>query len=164
VPYQDFPTADGHMIVTVGNNTQFASFATVLGQPHWARDERFATNPQRVRHRELLVALIREATLTRSTDEWVSMMEAANVPCGPINTLDRVFANPQVLARGLRIEMPHAAAPAVPLVGNPIRLSESPVVYRRAPPALGQHTAEVLADWLQLDPTAVERLRGLRIL
>jgi crotonobetainyl-CoA:carnitine CoA-transferase CaiB-like acyl-CoA transferase len=164
VPYQDFPTADGHMIVTVGNDTQFASFATVLGQPHWARDERFATNPQRVRHRELLVALIREATLTRSTDEWVSMMEAANVPCGPINTLDRVFANPQVLARGLRIEMPHAAAPAVPLVGNPIRLSESPVVYRRAPPALGQHTAEVLADWLQLDPTAVERLRGLRIL
>jgi crotonobetainyl-CoA:carnitine CoA-transferase CaiB-like acyl-CoA transferase len=164
VPYQDFPTADGHMIVTVGNDTQFASFATVLGQPHWARDERFATNPQRVRHRELLVALIREATLTRGTDEWVSMMEAANVPCGPINTLDRVFANPQVLARGLRIEMPHAAAPAVPLVGNPIRLSESPVVYRRAPPALGQHTAEVLADWLQLDPTAVERLRGLRIL
>ena len=164
VPYQDFPTADGHMIVTVGNDAQFARFAAVLGHPQWAQDERFATNPQRVRHRELLVALIREATLARSTDDWVAAMEAANVPCGPINTLDRVFANPQVRSRGLRFEMPHAAAPTVPLVGNPIRLSESPVAYDRAPPVLGQHTDDVLSQWLGLDTLAVESLRKLDVL
>jgi crotonobetainyl-CoA:carnitine CoA-transferase CaiB-like acyl-CoA transferase len=163
VPYQDFPTADGHMIVTVGNDTQFASFAAVLGHPEWALDERFANNPQRVRHREPLVALIREVTVARRTDDWVAAMESANVPCGPINTLDRVFDHPQVLARGLRIEMPHAAAPAVPLVGNPIRLSESPVAYRRAPPVLGQHTDEVLEDWLKMDAGAVDTLRDLGV-
>jgi len=159
VPYQDFPTADGHMIVTVGNDSQFAAFAAVLGRPGWAQDERFATNPQRVRHRVELIALIRDITATRSTDDWVAAMEVAKVPCGPINTLDRVFANPQVRARGMQIEMPHAQAAAVPLVGNPIRLSESPVDYRRAPPTLGQHTDDVLADWLALDAPAIDELR-----
>jgi len=164
VPYQDFPTADGHMIVTVGNDSQFAAFAATLGRPAWAGDERFASNPQRVQHRAELVALIREITVTRGTDDWVAAMEAAKVPCGPINTLDRVFANPQVRARGMQIELPHAQAAAVPLVGNPIRLSESPVGYRRAPPALGQHSAEVLADWLALDTTAVAELRQRHII
>jgi crotonobetainyl-CoA:carnitine CoA-transferase CaiB-like acyl-CoA transferase len=163
VPYQDFPTADGHMIVTVGNDSQFAAFAGVLGRPEWAADERFATNPARVRHRAELVAQIREVTITRCTDDWVAAMEAANVPCGPINTLDRVFADPQVCARGLRIEMPHAEAAAVPLVANPIRLSESPVAYRHAPPTLGQHTDDVLQDWLSLDAPAVAALRARRI-
>ncbi|MEP6873203.1 MAG: CaiB/BaiF CoA-transferase family protein [Burkholderiales bacterium] len=163
VPYQDFPTADGHMIVTVGNDSQFASFSAVLGCPDWARDERFATNPQRVRHRDALVAQIREITVTRNTDDWVAAMEAAKVPCGPINTIDRVFANPQARARGMHVEMAHAVAAALPLVGNPIRLSESPVDYRRAPPTLGQHTDEVLEDWLGLDAPAVAALRSRHI-
>lgn len=164
VPYQDFPTADGHMIVTVGNDGQFASFSAVLGRPEWARDERFATNPQRVRHRQALIGLIREITVTRSTDDWVAAMEAVKVPCGPINTIDRVFDNPQVRARGMRIEMAHAAAAMLPLVGNPIRLSESPVDYRHAPPMLGQHTQEVLEDWLALDAQAVAGLRERHVI
>lgn len=163
VPYQDFPTADGHMIVTVGNDGQFASFCRVLGRPEWARDERFASNPQRVRHRDELIAAICALTVARSTDDWVAAMEAAKVPCGPINTLERVFENPQVRARGLRIEMPHAESPGVPLVANPIRLSESPVDYRRAPPTLGQHTDEVLGDWLALDAAAIAQLRSRHI-
>jgi crotonobetainyl-CoA:carnitine CoA-transferase CaiB-like acyl-CoA transferase len=148
VPYQDFPTADGHMIVTVGNDSQFAAFARVLGRPEWAADARFATNPERVRHRAELIAAIRALTVARRTDDWVAAMEAANVPCGPINTIDRVFADPQVQARGLRFEMPHAETAALPLVANPIRLSESPVTYRRAPPLLGEQSGEVLRDWL----------------
>ncbi|WP_205854858.1 CaiB/BaiF CoA transferase family protein [Piscinibacter defluvii] len=163
VPYQDFPTADGHMIVTVGNDSQFASFCGVLGRADWARDERYATNPQRVRHRDALVAAIGEITRTRRTDDWIAAMEAANVPCGPINTLDRVFDNEQVRARGLRVELPHQEASAVPLVANPIRLSESPVAYRSAPPTLGQHCEEVLHDWLGLEPEAIAALRAQRV-
>lgn len=159
VPYQDFPTSDGHMIVTVGNDGQFAGFCNVLGYPEWASDERFATNPQRVRHRAELIALIRAVTVTRTTEAWVGAMEGASVPCGPINTLDGVFADPQVQARGLRIEMPHPATGAVPMVANPIRLSESPVAYRRPPPMLGQHTDEVLSEWLALDARTVAALR-----
>lgn len=148
VPYQDFPTADGHMIIAVGNDGQFARFCAAAGHPEWARDERFATNPQRVLHREALVGLIRGATTGRDTADWIAAMEAAGVPCGPINTLDKVFDDPQVRARGMRIELPHPVAGAVPLVANPIRMSASPVSYRHAPPALGEHTGEVLDEWL----------------
>lgn len=163
VPYQDFPTADGHMIVTVGNDGQFARFAATLGHPEWAQDERFATNAQRVAHRERLVGLIREVTVTRGTQDWVGAMEAAGVPCGPIHTLDQAFAQPQAVARGMRVEMPHALAGTVPLTANPIRLSESPVAYRHAPPTLGQHTAEVLMGWLGLGAQDVAGLRERRI-
>jgi crotonobetainyl-CoA:carnitine CoA-transferase CaiB-like acyl-CoA transferase len=159
VPYQDFPTADGHMILTVGNDGQFARCCEVLGHAEWGRDERFVTNSQRVAHRDLLVGLMREVTVTRGTDEWVAAMEAAGVPCGPINTLDKVFANPQVQARGVRVEMAHPLAGAVPLVGNPIRLSESPVQYRQAPPMLGQHTDEVLRGWLAMGEGELAELR-----
>ncbi|MBU6260545.1 MAG: CoA transferase [Burkholderiales bacterium] len=163
VPYQDFPTADGHVIVAVGNDGQFAAFAAALGCPQWARDPRYATNPERVRQRRELVALIAAITVTRTTDEWIAAMEAAKVPCGPINTLDRVFADPQVRARGLRVEVAHPHAAALPLVANPIRLSESPVAYRRPPPLLGEHTAAVLDDWLALDGAAIEDLRRRQI-
>lgn len=163
VPYQDFPTADGHVIVTVGNDGQFAALCQVLGRAEWAGDARFATNPARVAHRVELVAAIAAVTATRPTAAWVDAMEAAGVPCGPINTLDRVFDDAQVRARGLRVEMPHAEAPAVPLVANPIRLSESPVAYRRAPPTLGQHSEEVLHDWLGLDDAALASLRARRV-
>lgn len=164
VPYQDFPTADGHMIIAVGNDSQFASLCAAFGSPEWAKDARFATNPERVRYRDELVTLIGAATRTQTTDEWLRRMEEAKVPCGPINTLDRVFDDPQVRARGLRIEMPHPAASAVPLVANPIRLSESPVTYRLAPPTLGQHTDEVLRDWLGLDAETLAELRRKQVL
>ncbi|MGN6316895.1 CaiB/BaiF CoA transferase family protein [Trinickia sp.] len=159
VPYQEFPTADGYMIVAVGNDSQFANLCKTLGKPEWSSDERFATNPQRVKHRNELIALIHGMTVRRTTDEWVAAMEAAGVPCGPINTLDRVFADPHVQARGTRIEMPHPVAKDVPLVANPIRLSESPVQYRNAPPTLGQHTEEVLSDWLAASAAEIDALR-----
>ncbi|RFP09283.1 CoA transferase [Duganella sp. BJB488] len=159
VPYQDFPTADGYMIIAVGNDGQFAGLCRTLGRPEWAEDARFATNPQRVRHRDELVALMRAVTTGRGTDEWVALMEAAGVPCGPINTLDRVFADPQVRARGLHIDLPHPLAGSVPLVANPIRMSATPVQYRSAPPTLGQHTDEVLAAWLDLTPPDLAALR-----
>lgn len=163
VPYQEFPTFDGYMIIAVGNDGQFAKLCATLGHPEWAEDSRFATNPQRVAHRTALIGLLRSATVTRTTADWVTAMEAAGVPCGPINTIDQVFADPQVQARGLRIEMPHPLAGQVPLVANPMRLSGSPVAYRRAPPTLGQHTDEVLAQWLQLDAPAVATLREQRV-
>ena len=107
VPYQDFPTADGDMILAIGNDGQFAKFCAVADHPEWATDERFATNPQRVANRAALIPLLRQATVMRSTHEWIAALEAAGVPCGPINRLDEVFADPQVQARGLRIELPH---------------------------------------------------------
>jgi len=148
VPYQDFETADGYMILAVGNDAQFTRFCEVAGHAEWAHDERFTSNPQRVANRGTLIAMIREATLQRTTREWVAALEAAGVPCGPINRIDQVFDDAQVRARGLRIELPHPAAGVVPLVANPIRLSETPIEYRRAPPMLGEHSRQVLRDWL----------------
>lgn len=151
VPYQDFPTADGYMIIAVGNDSQFASLCEAIDRPQWARDARFRTNPQRVKHRDELVESLRGMTLTRTTAQWVSMLEARGVPCGPINRMDQVFADPQVQARAMRLEMSHPVAGKVPLVANPIRMSETPVQYRHAPPTLGEHTEAVLGEWLALD-------------
>ena len=159
VPYQDFPTADGDMILAIGNDGQFARFCEVAGHREWAADARFATNPQRVAHRTTLIPMLRQATVTRTTRAWVDALEAAGVPCGPINRLDEVFADPQVAARGLRIAMAHPLAGEVPLVGNPLRLSGSPVDYRSAPPTLGEHTGAVLGEWLG---TTGDELEGLR--
>ena len=149
VPYQDFPTADGDMILAIGNDGQFNRFCGIAGHPEWPRDERFATNPARVANRAVLIPLLRQATVMRTTAEWIAALEAEAVPCGPINRLDQVFADPQVQARQMKISLPHPAFGAVPLVANPIRLSASPVQYRIAPPGLGEHTDEVLADWLR---------------
>ena len=163
VPYQDFPTANGYMIIAVGNDGQFEKLCATLGRPEWSRDERFVTNPQRVRNREALVALIHGVTVTRSTEAWIAAMEAAGVPCGPINRLDQVFADPQVQARGMRIEMAHPLAGQVPLVANPIKLSASPVRYDLPPPMLGEHTEEVLQCWLGLGPEAFAELRDKKV-
>lgn len=164
VPYQDFPTADGDFILTVGNDGQFRKFAEVAGQPQWADDQRFATNKQRVANRAELIPLIRQATVFKTTAEWVSQLEAAGVPCGPINDLAQMFQDPQVLSRGLAITMPHVLAGSVPQVASPIRLSETPVEYRRAPPLLGEHTEAVLGDVLGLDADAVMQLRSAGVL
>ena len=159
VPYQDFPTADGDMILAIGNDGQFERFCTAAGHPEWASDIRFATNPQRVAHRAILIPLLRQATVMRTTREWMHLLESQAVPCGPINRLDAVFADPQVVARGLRIELPDAQAGSVPLVANPIRLSDTPVTYRLPPPRLGEHTQSVLTEWLGLDCERIRRLR-----
>ncbi|MBA6118148.1 CoA transferase [Pseudomonas putida] len=164
VPYQDFPTADGDFILTVGNDGQFRKFAEVAGQPQWADDPRFATNKQRVANRSELIPLIRQATVFKTTAEWVKQLEAAGVPCGPINDLAQMFQDPQVLARGLAVSIPHALGGQVPQVASPIRLSETPVEYRRAPPLLGEHTEAVLADVLGLGAEDVGRLRAAGVL
>jgi crotonobetainyl-CoA:carnitine CoA-transferase CaiB-like acyl-CoA transferase len=160
VPYQEFPTADGYMIIAVGNDSQFGNLCRTLDKPEIATDERFVTNSQRVKHRNELIALIHGITVSRTTDEWVRAMEAVGVPCGPINTLDRVFADPHVQSRNARIEMQHPHGTQVPLVANPIRMSESPVQYRHAPPMLGQHTDEVLRDWLGATSAKIDSLRA----
>jgi crotonobetainyl-CoA:carnitine CoA-transferase CaiB-like acyl-CoA transferase len=148
VPYQDFPTTDGDMILAVGNDGQFGRFCEAAGRPAWAKDARFATNAARVANREALVALLQSATRERTTAQWIELLERAGVPCGPINRVDEVFADPQAVARGLRVELPHPVAGSVSTVACPIRLSRTPVAYRRAPPVLGQHQDEVVRDWL----------------
>ncbi len=144
VPYQDFPTADGDMILAIGNDGQFVRFCAVAGHPEWAGDERFSSNAARVRNRQQLIPLLRQTTVLRSTAEWIAELEKAAVPCGPINDLAAVFADPQVLARGIRLDLPHASGGRAPQVANPINLSATPVDYRKAPPALGEDTDAVL--------------------
>lgn len=158
VPYQDFPTADGDFILTVGNDGQFRKFAEVAGQPQWADDPRFLTNKMRVANRAQLIPLIRQATVFKTTAQWVDELEKAGVPCGPINNLAQVFSDPQVLARELAINLPHALAGNVPQVASPIRLSETPVEYRYAPPLLGEHTEAVLQGVLGLSAEAIAAL------
>lgn len=150
VPYQDFPTADGHIILTIGNDGQFARFCEVARHPQWALDERFRTNSARVKHREQLVELICGLTVTRTTSDWISALEAAAVPCGSINDVSQAFQDPQVGARGLQVELPRADGGTTRVVANPIRLSASPVSYRSAPPPLGAHNQSVLQEWLGL--------------
>ncbi|RMU65152.1 L-carnitine dehydratase/bile acid-inducible protein F [Pseudomonas syringae pv. syringae] len=164
VPYQDFPTADGDLILTVGNDSQFRKFAAVAGQPQWAEDPRFLTNRLRVAHRAELIPLIRQVTVFKATAQWVSELEAAGVPCGPVNDLAQVFADPHVVARGLSIELPHALAGRVPQVASPIRLSETPVEYTRAPPLLGEHTAQVLQALLGIGEEELTLLREAGVL
>ncbi|MEE4818994.1 CaiB/BaiF CoA-transferase family protein [Pseudomonas alliivorans] len=164
VPYQDFPTADGDFILTVGNDSQFRKFAEVAGQSQWATDPRFLTNKLRVANRGELIPLIRQATVFKTTAQWVDELEAAGVPCGPVNDLAQVFADPQVLARGLAIELPHALGGRVAQVASPIRLSETPVEYRRAPPLLGEHTSEVLQALLGMSEGEVVALKSAGVL
>ncbi|WP_426118258.1 CaiB/BaiF CoA transferase family protein [Pseudomonas sp. DSP3-2-2] len=164
VPYQDFPTADGDFILTVGNDNQFRKFAEVAGQPQWADDPRFLTNKLRVANRAQLIPLIRQATVFKTTAQWVGELEVAGVPCGPINNLAQVFTDPQVQARGLAMSLPHALGGNVPSVASPIRLSETPVEYRFAPPLLGEHTSEVLQAVLGLPAEEVCLLREAGVL
>jgi crotonobetainyl-CoA:carnitine CoA-transferase CaiB-like acyl-CoA transferase len=164
VPYQDFPTADGDFILTVGNDNQFRKFAEVAGHPQWAEDPRFVSNKARVAHRAELIPLIRQATVFKTTAEWVTALGRAGVPCGPINDVAEVFADPQVLARGLQVELPHSLGGTVPQVASPIRLSATPVEYRYAPPLLGEHTWEVLAGVLGLSSSEVNALREAGVL
>lgn len=146
VPYQVFEAADGHLILAVGNDQQFSKFCQIAGHPEWAEDARFASNAERVRHRELLVPLLAGAIKTRPRDAWLAALEAAHVPCGAINNLAQTFADPQVQAREMCATVPHPFNPELRLVASPIKLSATPVSYRRAPPTLGQHSQELLQE------------------
>ena len=158
VPYQVFATSDGHFILACGNDSQFARIAELCGHAEWATDPRFARNADRVAHRDALVPLLAEVFVTRTRDDWLAALDAAGVPNGPINTVDQAFADPQIVARGMRLDLPDAQGLPVPQVACPIQLSGTPVVYHAAPPALGQHTEAVLKS---LGKTAdeVARLR-----
>ncbi len=134
VPYQVFAAADGHLIVAVGNDGQFRNYCRVVGLPELADDPRYATNPQRVRNRDTLVPLLAERMATGARDTWLAELESAGVPAGPINTLDQVYQDPHVLARGMKRELPHALAGTVPVAASPLKFSETPVEYRRPAP------------------------------
>ena len=158
VPYQVFACADGHLILAVGNDSQFAKFCAVAGHPEWTRDERFARNVDRVRNRDALVPLVAGAIASRTQREWLGALEEVGVPCGPINKLDAVFADPQLLARGMKLDLPHPLAGSVPQVNVPVRMSGTPLKPERPPPLLAQHTLQVLRERLALDDAAVARL------
>ncbi|BCN38206.1 CoA transferase [Alicycliphilus denitrificans] len=160
-PYQDFQTRDGNVLLAIGNDGQFARFCAAVGHGAWAQDERFATNTARVRHRAALLERLAPLMRQRSTAEWIALLEDKAVPCGPINTIAQAFDDPQVRARGTRVDLPRDAGDGiatVATVASPMRLSATPVAYRSAPPALGQHTDEVLRE-LGLDAPAIAALR-----
>ena len=158
VPYQDFPCKDGSVILTVGNDRQFAALCEVLGNPDWARDPRFANNAARVSNRDALIELMSAVTVTATTQEWVTAFEKSGVPCGPINSLKDVFEDPQVIARALEIGLPHPLAGTVPLVASPIRLSDTPVEYTLPPPLLGEHTRWLLSSALGMSEEEIDAL------
>jgi crotonobetainyl-CoA:carnitine CoA-transferase CaiB-like acyl-CoA transferase len=163
VPYQVFAAADGYVIVAVGNDAQYARFCEIAGRPDLATDPRFAKNASRVRHRAVLVPMLEELVRTRPVSFWTERLEAAGVPCGPINSIAQAFADPQVQERGLHIDLPHPSAGRVPLVASPIKMSATPPRFERAPPLLGQHTDEILRNELGLDAARVGQLREARV-
>jgi formyl-CoA transferase len=158
VPYQVFACADGHLILAVGNDGQFAKLCAVAGHAEWARDDRFARNENRVRHRAILVPLVAEAIAKRRQHEWLAALDEVGVPCGPINKLDQVFADPQVLARGMLLDLPHPLAGRVPQINSPVRMSGTGVAPVRPPPLLGEHTQQVLRERLALTDAVMARL------
>ena len=163
VPYEVFATSDSHLILAVGNDSQFRSFCQVAGLPELADDARFKTNPDRLQHREVLIPLIRAVMRTRKKSQWIQELEAANVACGPINDYQEVFQDAQVQHRGLKVDMAHPVG-TVSTVRNPIRFSETPIRHDVPPPTLGQHTDDVLQRVLGLDAADLERLRQKRVI
>jgi crotonobetainyl-CoA:carnitine CoA-transferase CaiB-like acyl-CoA transferase len=158
VPYQVFATADGNVVVAVGNDAQFVRFCEVIGMVELPLDPRFENNMERVRNRDQLVPLLAGTMVRRSSQEWMEVMDPAGLSCGPINSLEEVLSHPQVVARDMKIEMPHPLSGTVTLVGSPLKLSESPVSYRLAPPLLGEHSDAIL-DELGYSAVDIEALR-----
>jgi crotonobetainyl-CoA:carnitine CoA-transferase CaiB-like acyl-CoA transferase len=163
VPYQVFEVADGHLILAVGNDAQFARFCQAAACTELAADPRFARNADRVRHRDTLVPLLAQRMRQRSRADWLATLEAAKVPCGPINDLAEVFADPQVRARRMTTTLTHRHADALELVSSPIKLSATPVQVRRPPPLLGEHTYEILVE-LGVPPEKQAQLRSLGVI
>ena len=164
VPYEVFPTADGHIILAIGNDGQFQRFCEVAGCVELAEEPRFKTNTQRIVHRAELIPLIAEVMRTRSKQEWIEMLEAATVPCGPINNMKEVFEDAQVRHRELRVDIPHPSGGVAPVVANPMRFSGTPVEYRLAPPLLGQHNDEIYRGLLGKSEAEIAQLKSAGIL
>lgn len=160
VPYQSFATKDGHMILAVGNDGQFARFCGVAGLEGLVVDARFATNPERVKNRDALIAILKDVLKTKTTAEWTGILETANVPGGPINTIEGVFADEQVKARGIKKQIESARGENMPGVANPIHFSETKVSYDRPPPRVGEHTDEVLQETLGLSRDEIKALKA----
>ncbi len=161
VPYQAYPTADGHFILAVGNDRQFRAFCEFAGQPALADDPRFLTNALRVANRAACDAAVKALTAKHPSDYWIEGLSKRAVPCGPVNTIDKVFADPQVKARNMVVEIPHSATGKPErYIASPIKLSETPVEYRRGAPMVGEHTEQVLGELLGMDEAAVAKLRA----
>jgi crotonobetainyl-CoA:carnitine CoA-transferase CaiB-like acyl-CoA transferase len=166
VPYQVFPTSDGNVIISVGNDSQFERFCEFIERPELSSDERFTTNDMRVRNRDELTEILNAVTEQEPTDYWLDGLVKIKIASGPINRIDQAFANPQVLAREMEIEMNHPAAGDKPvkMIGSPIKMSATPVSYRRTPPMLGEHTDEVLGELLDLSPEDCAALRDKSVI
>ena len=161
VPYNVMAASDGHVILAVGNDSQFVKFCNFAGHPEWAQDARFVTNERRIANRRAIYELIEPVLHARTQKHWVEGLAQIGVPCSPVNTVDQVFTDPQVLARGMKIAMPHALAGKgeVDLIGNPIKYSATPIDYRLPPPRLGEHSREVLEELLDMDEAEFEALK-----
>ena len=166
VPYSVVPCADGYFILAIGNDGQFEKFCEFSGVADWARDERFKTNPARVRNRQILYQMINDLTRQKTQAHWIEGLTRLGVPVGPVNNIDQVFKDPQVLARDMKISMPHpmAGSGSVDLIGSPIKLSETPVDYRLPPPICGQHTVEILRELLQMRDDEIADLRAKQVI
>jgi crotonobetainyl-CoA:carnitine CoA-transferase CaiB-like acyl-CoA transferase len=163
-PYQVFPTQDGHIVLSVANDPTFKRFCEAFGLTHLLEDPRFKTNADRVGNRQLVTDTLTPVMMQNTTTWWVEQLEALKIGCGPINKLSEVFADPQVVARDMVVEMAHSSGQSVKVIANPVKLSETPANYRIAPPLLGEHTDAVLADRLGLDAAARAKLREKNII
>ncbi|HKU71653.1 MAG TPA: CaiB/BaiF CoA-transferase family protein [Burkholderiales bacterium] len=163
VPYQPFKTKDGDVILACGNDNLFNKFCEVAGCQDLAKDPRYSTNAKRVENREDITARLAAIFEKRTTKDWCDALEAAGVANGPINNLKQVFEEPQVIARGMKIELDHAVAGKIPLIASPMKFSGTPLEFKQPPPVLGQHTDEVLRERLRLDDAAIARLRSAGI-
>jgi formyl-CoA transferase len=164
VPYEVFPTADGHLILAAGNDGQWQSFCEAAGKPGLAADPRFRTNPDRIRNRNELIPLVRVIMKERTRRDWIERLDAAGVPCGPINDYREVFDDPQVRYRGLKIEIPHPQSGSLAGIASPMRFSKTPVRYELPPPLLGQHTREVLGELLGMPRDEIDRLAAAKVI
>ncbi len=160
VPYQVFPASDGYFMLAVGNDSQFRRFCALAGAPRLSEDPKFATNPARIRNRDELIPLIRDLTRSQPVSFWIDKLDEAGVPSGPINDLAQSFGEPQTQAREMRVPMApdHDGEGTTELVGNPLKMSATPVSYRRFPPRLGEHTHDVLHELLGIDDDEIGRL------
>lgn len=164
VPYQVMPASDGYFMLAVGNDGQFARLCEVIGEPQLASDPRYATNNARVAHRGELVPYLQQRLSMRPAAHWLAALEQAVVPANPVNRIDQVFDDPQVQARGLRIELPHVDGGNVAMVRNPLKFSATPLQYTQAAPVLGQHTAQVLHEVLAVDAARLQQLQALGVI
>ncbi len=164
MPYQAFATADGHLILAVGNDKQFERFCKVAGAQQLAIDPHYQTNALRVANRPLLIPKLMQLLKQQATDWWLTELNAVGVPCGPICNLDEVFDNPQIQAREMKIALDHEQLGKVPSVANPIKLSATPLQYTQAPPMLGQHTQVVLQDWLAMSEAEYTALLSAQVI